>query len=318
VRVGGWWVRDTDIPGFFATLDPGQRLRRVPPRVSDRRVLPRIRQGLTGGVVEAGRGPAPSTGTPQGGVLSPRLATLAVPVLDRGWEERSAGGGRLARAASDVVVVCRTRPQATEAREIMGRLLAWLQLTRPPDKTRVGGRGEAGGAVRGVQFHQKPSPRTRRLAPYAWPRGKALRGGACQEPATACAVPSARGPGGTGAGPESGAPRRADLGPRGPLHEAACCPGPGRLASAVALPPDTSGTARPSAPRGIGGVDWSASTPPDGVPYSRACRAMKVVGKPSAGTPPVRVEGAEGGHQDCGPRRHSLTLPADGPQRARR
>jgi hypothetical protein len=161
------------------------------------------------------------------------------------------------------------------------------------------------------------STRNRRRGPGGSPRmpgrgGRRCGGGACQEPATACAVPAARGPGGTGAGPESGAPRRADLGPRGPLHEAACCPGPGRLASAVALPPDTSGTARPSAPRGIGGVDWSASTPPDGVPYSRACRAMKVVGKPSAGTPPVRVEGAEGGHQDCGPRRHSLTLPADG------
>jgi hypothetical protein len=64
--------------------------------------------------------------------------------------------------------------------------------------------------------------------------------------------------------------------------------------------------------RGFGGVDWSASTQQAGATYSLACREVKVVGQPSEGKPHVRCEGAGGGNPDSGPRRHSLTLPADG------
>jgi hypothetical protein len=67
--------------------------------------------------------------------------------------------------------------------------------------------------------------------------------------------------------------------------------------------------------RGFGGVAWSASPPQQGVTYSLACREVQVVGQPYEGTPPVRFEVAGGGNQDVGPRRHSLTLPADCLQR---
>jgi hypothetical protein len=67
--------------------------------------------------------------------------------------------------------------------------------------------------------------------------------------------------------------------------------------------------------RGFGGVDWRASTQQAGVTSSRACREVKVVGKPYEGQPHERFEVAGGGNQDVGPRRHSLTLPADGPPR---
>jgi hypothetical protein len=64
--------------------------------------------------------------------------------------------------------------------------------------------------------------------------------------------------------------------------------------------------------RGFGGVGWSASPHQDGDTYRLACREVKVVGKPYEGKPHVRFEVAGGGNQDFGPRRHSLTLPADG------
>jgi hypothetical protein len=77
--------------------------------------------------------------------------------------------------------------------------------------------------------------RMRRLVPYGWPSGKAMRG-ARQDPAADRAVPSAGRARGTGAGPESGDPRMADLFPRGQLHEEAGGSGPVREASAVDLP----------------------------------------------------------------------------------
>jgi group II intron reverse transcriptase/maturase len=163
--VGGWWVLEADMQDFFDTIDHGRRLRLVPRRVSDRRVLKRIRQWRTVGVVEDGRWQATPKGTPQGGVISPLLATIYLHVLESWWEERHAGVGRLYRYADDLVVVCRTPQQAVAAQEIIGRLLEGLQLKLHPDKTRVVGMADDGVDFLGFQFHKKPSKRTRRLVP---------------------------------------------------------------------------------------------------------------------------------------------------------
>ena len=141
--MGGWWVLDADIQDFFDTIDHGRLLRLGQRRVSDRRVLKRIRQWLPVGGVEEGRWQATPQGTPPGGVISPWLATISRHVLDRWWEERQAGVGRLDRDADDLVVVGRTPQQAVEAQEILGRLLAWLKRRRHPDKTRLVGMADA-------------------------------------------------------------------------------------------------------------------------------------------------------------------------------
>lgn len=175
--VGGWWVLDADLQDFVATIDHGRVRRRVPRRVRERRVLHRSRQWLTVGGVEEGRGQATPQGTPPGGVISPWRATIDLHVLERWWEERQAGGGRLYRAADDLVVVCRTPPQAVAAPASSGRLLAWWKLRLHPDTTRWVGRADDGCDCLGCHVHQQPSQRTRRLVPYAWPSGRARRGG---------------------------------------------------------------------------------------------------------------------------------------------
>ena len=173
--VTGWWVVDADIKSFFDSIDHDQLLRHVQRRVSDRRILKLIRQWLGAGVVEEGKWQPTSQGTPQGGVISPLLANIYLHVLDSLWQHRHEGVGRLYRYADDFVVVCRRKEEAVEARRIIGGILERLKLSLHPDKTRIVSMKEEGFDFLGFHFRKKPSKRTGRLAPYAWPGAKAMR-----------------------------------------------------------------------------------------------------------------------------------------------
>jgi RNA-directed DNA polymerase len=174
--VGGWGVLEADLQDCCATSDHGRRLRLGQRRVSARRVLQRIRQWLTVGGVAEGRWQATPKGPPQGGVRRPRLGTIDLHVRASWWEERHAGVGRRYGDADDLVVVCRTQPQAVAAQQLIGRILEWWTRKRHPDQTRVVGMADEGFAVLGFPVHKTPSKRTRRLVPYAWPSRKAMRG----------------------------------------------------------------------------------------------------------------------------------------------
>lgn len=100
---------------------PAPLMARVRGRISDKRVLGWVAAFLRAGILsEEGLNRETSTGTPQGGILSPLLANIALSVLDehfaRKWEtlgpdwtraKHRRGGGpvmRLVRYADDFVV----------------------------------------------------------------------------------------------------------------------------------------------------------------------------------------------------------------------
>jgi retron-type reverse transcriptase len=72
-------------------------------RISDRRVLKLIGKWRNAGVLENGAWSATEMGSPQGGVISPLLATIYLHVLDMYWTERYASLGKLVRYADDFV-----------------------------------------------------------------------------------------------------------------------------------------------------------------------------------------------------------------------
>jgi RNA-directed DNA polymerase len=100
------WVFEADIAACFDEIDHTALMDRVRGRVVDNRVLGLVKAFLAAGILsETGTDRATITGTPQGGILSPLLANIALAVLDehfaRKWE-RSARTGRAPSCAAKV------------------------------------------------------------------------------------------------------------------------------------------------------------------------------------------------------------------------
>ena len=90
------WVLDADIEACFDRIDHTALLERVRGRVKDKRVLALVRAFLKAGILtELGDYEDTYTGTPQGGILSPLLANIALSVLDEHLHADWQPGGRM-------------------------------------------------------------------------------------------------------------------------------------------------------------------------------------------------------------------------------
>jgi len=152
------WVLDADIEACFDTIDHVALMDRVRARVKDKRVLGLVKAFLKAGVLtELGENKDTHTGTPQGGILSPLLANIALSVLDEHLHERWQPGGdmattserakrrrraeanwRVVRYADDFVVLVHGERADVEAlREEIAQVLQPLGLRLSESKTRV-------------------------------------------------------------------------------------------------------------------------------------------------------------------------------------
>jgi RNA-directed DNA polymerase len=152
------WVLDADIEACFDSISHSALMDRVRARVKDKRVLTLVKAFLKAGVLtELGHDRDTHTGTPQGGILSPLLANIALTALDEHlhgpWKpggamsthnqraRRRANGlptWRVVRYADDFVVLVHGTQADTEAlREEVAHVLQPLGLRLSPAKTRV-------------------------------------------------------------------------------------------------------------------------------------------------------------------------------------
>lgn len=152
------WVLDADIEACFDTIDHTPLLERVRSRVRDKRVLALVKGFLKAGLLtELSEERDTPTGTPQGGILSPLLANIALSVLDehlhRPWQpggdmstkyrrfvrrQRELPTWRIVRYADDfVVLVHGTQTDTETVREEIARVLAPMGLKLSAAKTSV-------------------------------------------------------------------------------------------------------------------------------------------------------------------------------------
>lgn len=134
-RQGYKHVLDADIKGFFDNLSHSVMMQALTAVVADGNILRLVEKLLNAGVMENGVFKPTTVGTPQGGVISPLLANIALDSLDWFLEGH---GLRFVRYADDFVVLCRSNTEAQEALTLIELYLTnCLGLTLSPEKTHV-------------------------------------------------------------------------------------------------------------------------------------------------------------------------------------
>ena len=179
------WVLDADIRSCFDEIDHDALLVQIERRVCDRRMLKLLRGWLRAGVFEGGIVSAIEAGTPQGSPISPLLANIALHVLDEAWQGGGQRLGELVKYADDLVILCATREQAEQARELVAAVLDGLGLRLHPEKTRIAhlARGAEGFAFLGFEHRMRESwKQPGRWYLQKWPSRRAMASIRGQDP----------------------------------------------------------------------------------------------------------------------------------------
>lgn len=142
MKMGGGWVLDVDIEGFFDNLGHDHLRCFLDKRVRDGVLRRVIGKWLNAGVMEDGRLARSTTGTPQGGVISPLLANIYLhEVLDTWFEQvvrpRLKGACFLIRYADDLLIACADEQDARRVMEVLPKRLGRFGLSLHPEKTRM-------------------------------------------------------------------------------------------------------------------------------------------------------------------------------------
>ena len=147
LQAGYQAVYDADLKGYFDSIPHDKLMACLRMRIADRSVLNLIRSWLEVAVVEPPATPGgvkrttwPTSGTPQGGVISPLLANIYLHWFDKVFHAPAGPAhwakAKLVRYADDFVVLARHQsPQLTTF--IEKKLEAWMDLEINREKTRV-------------------------------------------------------------------------------------------------------------------------------------------------------------------------------------
>jgi len=184
------WVFEADIAACFDTIDHTYLMGKVRRRIKDKRVCALVKSFLKSGVMTAhgdvGGSPA---GTPQGGILSPLLANIALSALDehfvRQWEpsdwkrrmrkKNGIGNWQLVRYCDDfVVMVSGEKRHADALRREVAQVLAPVGLTLSPEKTKTVHIDE-GFDFLGFHVRRKRRPGTLKQYVYTTPSKKSIQ-----------------------------------------------------------------------------------------------------------------------------------------------
>jgi RNA-directed DNA polymerase len=134
LKAGYVHVVDADLKGYFDSIPHDRLLIRLKEKIADGPVLSLIESFLKAQIMDGLEGWTPTTGAPQGAVLSPLLSNIYLDPLDH-LVARS--GYEMVRYADDFVILCRTPEEASRALELVRTWVSDNGLALHPTKTKV-------------------------------------------------------------------------------------------------------------------------------------------------------------------------------------
>ncbi|WP_336883194.1 group II intron reverse transcriptase/maturase [Rhodococcus globerulus] len=201
------WVVEGDITACFDEIEHTALMGRVRGRIGDKRVLALVKALLKAGILGEDRLLRETTaGTPQGGILSPLLANVALSVLDE-FIDQGPGGPRstivgrakrrrhglpnyrLVRYADDwCLMISGTKSDAEALREEIAVVLSTMGLRLSPEKTAITHIDE-GLDFLGWRLQRHRKKGTQRHYVYTYPAKKSVKAAAAKVKALCRQVP---------------------------------------------------------------------------------------------------------------------------------
>jgi RNA-directed DNA polymerase len=174
VKKGYLYTVDVDLKSYFDTIPHDRLLMELRKHVADNSVIRLVEKFLQAEIMDGLEHWTPTSGAPQGAIISPLLSNLYLNELDH---MMAASGYEMTRYADDLVIQCRTRKEAETALELVREWTANRGLTLHPTKTKIVHVDEDGFEFLGYRFiKHRRFPRKKSLAKFKETiRGKTSR-----------------------------------------------------------------------------------------------------------------------------------------------
>ncbi len=132
------WVVDLDIKAFFDNIDHKLLILALEKHNIDRWVMFHVKLWLRAPAQLADGSLQPrSTGTPQGGVISPLLANIFLHYVFDRWIRKEHPKAQFERYADDVIVHCETQAEAEMLKASIEARMTQCKLQLHPQKTKI-------------------------------------------------------------------------------------------------------------------------------------------------------------------------------------
>ena len=164
VQQGSKYTVDVDLKSYFDTIPHDRLVQELRKYVADNSVIGLVEKFLQAEVLDGLESWTPTSGAPQGAIISPLLSTLYLNELDH---VMAAAGYQMTRYADDFVIQCRTREEAEAALEQVRTWTTERGLTLHPTKTKIVHVDEEGFEFLGYRFiKHRRFPRKKSLAKF--------------------------------------------------------------------------------------------------------------------------------------------------------
>ena len=164
LKQGYVFTVDVDLKSYFDTIPHGRLIAELRKYVADNTVIELVEKFLQADVMDGMERWTPTSGAPQGAIISPLLSNLYLNDLDH---QMASVGYQMTRYADDLVIQCRTLEEAQRALELVQAWTAERGLTMHPTKTKIVNVNEDGFEFLGYRFiKHRRFPRRKSLVKF--------------------------------------------------------------------------------------------------------------------------------------------------------